>query len=524
MKLKSLLPIIGIAILLFILSTLDFDKIIQIFSKIDPLYSVLSFFIIAPLLFLATIEWQLLLRKQKIFVKFWYPLTNFFIGYFYGFITPGAFGAYSRSIYLAEESGAPLPKCVSNIIILNTLEFISILTVGAIGAIYLSSIFPYLFYIIIIAMIVQIAVFLFFFKDERSRVLFRKIVQSRIFSTIKDRIEGSIETFFEDIPKFKDVLLPYGISLSGWFLKYAMLFFVAKLFFIEVPMITFIMIMAVADVLACLPISIYGLGTREAVLITIFEFWGIPRENIVSFSLFWFILIWLTPSIIGAFVTVSETKKSGKFELTDKTINRFVSYLQKYPEFYAHTSEIIKKNIPKKVDKPVIIDLGAGPGLLSSAVGKIIPNAQIIAVDPLKKMIEFAKEEVKFKDFKTLIGSSDNIPVADDFADIVVSRFNLTYWEKPRESFEEIDRVLKPGGKVIIEALNKDLSGFKLFLIKINMFLKLASSDVIKYHADAYKTAYRLKDVEGFLKKIGYKITYKEIDEKEWKFIIIAKK
>jgi ubiquinone/menaquinone biosynthesis C-methylase UbiE len=349
-------------------------------------------------------------------------------------------------------------------------------------------------------------------------------VQSRIFSTIKDRIEGSIETFFEDIPKFKDVLLPYGISLSGWFLKYAMLFFVAKLFFIEVPMITFIMIMAVADVLACLPISIYGLGTREAVLITIFEFWGIPRENIVSFSLFWFILIWLTPSIIGAFVTVSETKKSGKFELTDKTINRFVSYLQKYPEFYAHTSEIIKKNIPKKVDKPVIIDLGAGPGLLSSAVGKIIPNAQIIAVDPLKKMIEFAKEEVKFKDFKTLIGSSDNIPVADDFADIVVSRFNLTYWEKPRESFEEIDRVLKPGGKVIIEALNKDLSGFKLFLIKINMFLKLASSDVIKYHADAYKTAYRLKDVEGFLKKIGYKITYKEIDEKEWKFIIIAKK
>ena len=56
------------------------------------------------------------------------------------------------------------------------------------------------------------------------------------------------------------------------------------------------------------------------------------------------------------------------------------------------------------------------------------------------------------------------------------------------------------------------------------MLYKLAGSQVIKYHADAYKTAYRLKDVEVFLKKIGYKITYKKIDEKEWKFIIIAKK
>ena len=135
MKFKKLLPIIGIIILILIISSLDLQKIIDIFSKINPIYSIMSFFVVIPLIILANIGWQLLLKKQRIKVSFWYSIKNFFIGYFYGFITPGAFGAYTRSLYLSEESRAPLLKCVSNLIIFNTIEFISLLFVGAIGAI-----------------------------------------------------------------------------------------------------------------------------------------------------------------------------------------------------------------------------------------------------------------------------------------------------------------------------------------------------------------------------------------------------
>ena len=65
MNIKKLLPIVGIIILIILLSTLDFEEIINIFSKINPLYSFLCFFASAPLILLSTIEWQLLLRKQK---------------------------------------------------------------------------------------------------------------------------------------------------------------------------------------------------------------------------------------------------------------------------------------------------------------------------------------------------------------------------------------------------------------------------------------------------------------------------
>ena len=232
----------------------------------------------------------------------------------------------------------------------------------------------------------------------------------------------------------------------------------------------------------------------------------------------------LLPTIIGGFVTVPKTKKSEKYKLTDNTIKKFVSYMRRYPELYTHTAEIVRQNIPKKVTKPVIVDLGAGPGYLSEAIAEIIPKSQIIAVDPSEKMLEHAKKEVKFENFETMFGDSVNIPIADSFADIIVSRFTLTYWEKPKESFIEIKRILKPGGRLVLESLNKNFSRLKLFAIKTHMFFKLAGLDVIRYHSDAFKTAYSINQVEHFLKNSGFKIISKEVDEKDWKFILVSEK
>ena len=95
MDYKKLLPIIGIIILIFIVATLDLNKIYNVFSLINPIYSFICFFAILPIVMMVNIQWQILLKKQKIKVSFLYSLKNIFIGYFYGFISPGGIGAYT---------------------------------------------------------------------------------------------------------------------------------------------------------------------------------------------------------------------------------------------------------------------------------------------------------------------------------------------------------------------------------------------------------------------------------------------
>ena len=521
MNFKKLLPLIGVAIFIFILFNLDFNRILETFSRVNPLYAFLCFFVFIPLLTLVNIEWQLLLRRQKIRVSFWYSIKNFFIGYFYGFTIPGGFGAYTRSLYLAEESGSPLPKCFSNLIIFNAIEFTVVLSIGAVGALVFSSFYPYLFFIILIVLIVVFVSYWFFFEKSRSKVLFTRLIKTRIFASYKDKFDRDIDSFYEDLPGLKDVLLPFALSVLGWFLKYIIMFLIAKMFFIDVPIIAFIFIIAISEVISSIPISIYGLGTRDAALIYMFSFFGVSTEEVISVSLFWFVIFWLYPTIIGAFVTFYETRKFGKkFKLDERSCRRFENYMKKFPELYRFLAGILKE-YAVDIKHPFIVDLGMGPGLLSKEINRVIPDAELIGVDPAQHMLKIAKENAKVR---TFLGTSENIPLDDDSVDLLVTRFSLAYWKNPRKSIQEIYRVLKPEGKIVIEALNKNFSAWKLFILKINWILKTTNFEIASYFADAYKTAYSMQSVEDFLKKSGFKIVKTLGDKKDWKFIVVAEK
>ncbi len=166
MNVRKLLPLIGIIILIYILITIDIETILSDFSNIKPIYLALSFFSLIPILLITNYEWQLILKKQKIFVSYIYSLKNIFIGYFYGFVTPGGLGGYTRTLYLQDESGEPIQKCVSNLIIINTVDYISLLLIGIVGGILISSRFPHIFVLTIITFIIVLFLFMLFLKRE----------------------------------------------------------------------------------------------------------------------------------------------------------------------------------------------------------------------------------------------------------------------------------------------------------------------------------------------------------------------
>ena len=310
MNIRKLLPAIGIVILIYILITIDIETIISDFSSIKPMYLILSFLSLFPILLMTNFEWQLILKKQKINVSYTYSLKNILIGYFYGFITPGGLGGYTRILYLKDESGEPLQKCVSNILILNTIDYISLLLLGIIGGILVSSKFPHFFILIGILFVIVIALFLLFLlKKETFERFIKKMVQYRIFNSLREKSGPSLDSFYIDMPHPRDLLVPFILSIFGWILCFSELYLISKLFSIEVPFVYFILIIAIGSVVASLPITIYGLGTREITMISLFSIFNVAPEKIVSLSLFWFVIIWLFPSLLGMAVAVMESRR-----------------------------------------------------------------------------------------------------------------------------------------------------------------------------------------------------------------------
>lgn len=102
----------------------------------------------------------------------------------------------------------------------------------------------------------------------------------------------------------------------------------------------------------------------------------------------------------------------------------------------------------------IVIDLGSGGGfdcfLASQKVGR---RGRVIGVDMTPEMISKSRNLARKNRYRNVdfrLGEIENLPVADNTADVVISNCVINLSPNKQRVYDEMHRILKNGGRVAI--------------------------------------------------------------------------
>lgn len=188
----------------------------------------------------------------------------------------------------------------------------------------------------------------------------------------------------------------------------------------------------------------------------------------------------------------------------------------------------------KEID--MVLDIACGTGdmmdyWMKRAKKKNINVKKILGVDPSDGMVDVARE--KFPKFDYAISKATEIPVEDAQADFLSISYGIRNVVEREEALQEFNRVLKPGGFVVIlEFMKRENPGTmaKVTDFYLNNVLPRIGG-AISNNKEAYE--YLPNSIEGFLtlekmqeelETAGFEVKYAKSFSMNISSLIIARK
>ena len=106
-----------------------------------------------------------------------------------------------------------------------------------------------------------------------------------------------------------------------------------------------------------------------------------------------------------------------------------------------------------KEKRETLVDLGSGKGMDVFKASKIVTKGKAIGIDKLPEMVEkasYIKEKRGFDNTDFIVSEVDDINLPDNFCDCVISNCVINLLPDKKKVYQEIYRILKPGGRLSI--------------------------------------------------------------------------
>ena len=104
-----------------------------------------------------------------------------------------------------------------------------------------------------------------------------------------------------------------------------------------------------------------------------------------------------------------------------------------------------------------VLDIGTGTGLQLQVIHQLHPAVELFGIDLSAAAIASARQALGDIKVDLKVGSIEKTPYPDGFFDVITCNSSMSYWNNPLVCFNEIYRILKPGGVVKLFEPHQDI-------------------------------------------------------------------
>jgi hypothetical protein len=320
-KLSFLLPFLGLSLFVYIVGRTGLDNITGIIRDADARLLPLAPVLVVAIILVRGIRWRILMRVVDIDYSLWRSAKVWTIGFFAASVTPAKAGDTLRAFYVREDTGRTFGEAFLTVFIDRMWDLMFVLALGVVSVLVFSRFYmeiPSGWIVLTASLGIAACVYL-----ATQRALMRRLLKPMFDALVpkkyKEAFSLNFNTFYDSLALYRRdrgaMVAAFLLTVLVWALVFLLAYYITVLFGIDVDLKYVVLIMPIVTLVELIPISVSGLGTRDATVIYFFSVVGISSAAAVGFSIgYLFIGTYLT-ALAGFLMWLRHPVKLGASKL-----------------------------------------------------------------------------------------------------------------------------------------------------------------------------------------------------------------
>ncbi len=294
------LKLLGFALLAVILWRADLSSVARSLAGCHPGLALGGFALCLLAIAIKALRWHGMLRRQGHDLPFSRSLRFYFAGIYIGVATPGRLGELARVLYLRRDLGVSAGSGLSSIILDRVFDLYALLASGlaAVWVLDLAGRFSPLFAAAAAAVLVlpMVTVHPRIGRPAAS-LLLRLVSRTALGRSLADNTGD----FYNGVGRLLGprLLLDGLLTLGAYAVLFAGAALLAMSLGIDVSPLEAGLLLGLANLVALVPVTVAGVGTRDAIFVLAFPELGLAEAQALAFSALVLAVFYLGVGLVG---------------------------------------------------------------------------------------------------------------------------------------------------------------------------------------------------------------------------------